>query len=67
MTPDFDFLKDVEALARFVEGLQIDDELRGRVERIKCDVHDMKRGLEKKTERRALRDRVKRQTFAEMR
>ena len=70
---DPEFLGYVSALAEFVRslesirGVKIDPDLLGIAERVRCDVHDIRRGLEIKAEQRELRDRVKRQTFAGMR
>ena len=67
MTVDLPFLADVSALAEFVACLRIDNDLRGRVERLRCDVHQMKRELAVREERREMRERVKRQMYQEAR
>ncbi len=67
MTVDLAFLKDVEALAQFVACLKIDNDLRARAERVKCDCHDLKREIEAKEEKRVRRDSVRLKAYAEAR
>jgi hypothetical protein len=67
---DPDFLADVSALAEFVRSLEpisrirIDADLLATAERVRCDVHDMRKTLATAAEKRVRRERVKRKAFA---